>query len=379
MEYQPHIDLSNYEVFVIDYLDGQLSGEEEVALLAFLEKHPELKEEVDGLELATLEPLEISSDLKQSLKKTPICEVHGIDENNYESYFIAFAEKDLNETKIQQLEKFLLANPLLFNEFELHKNLRLRADQTIVYPDKEGLKKRRILPVVWISGVAATLTLLLAVSFFLQNNKPNTSRQIVNIPTFATIPENLILEQDLDMYAILPEREAPTPTNFVAQTEENPATVLSAHEKQLFAYSEIKIQRLPQKPINTALFNLYDFHRLEAKEFPSPEDTFEFLMADASTEPIKKKSLFSKIVGGQLAKIGDRFGRNKEQNINRQLEKSEPGYIKVIDRSILVFNTITGSETNVSKTYNNDGHLTDYSVAGNTLYVSRPIESTQRP
>jgi hypothetical protein len=102
-------------------------------------------------------------------------------------------------------------------------------------------------------------------------------------------------------------------------------------------------------------------------------------MADASTEPIKKKSLFSKIVGGQLAKIGDRFGRNKEQNINRQLEKSEPGYIKVIDRSILVFNTITGSETNVSKTYNNDGHLTDYSVAGNTLYVSRPIEATQRP
>ncbi len=376
MKNQSHIDMSNYEIFVIDYLDGQLSGEEELALLSFLEKHPELKEEVDGLELATLEPLEISSDLKQSLKKTPIAEVLGIDENNYESYFIAFAEKDLNKKEIQQLEKFLLANPLLVNEFELHKNLRLQPDHKIVYPDKEGMKKRRILPVVWISGIAATLTLLLAISFFVQDNNPNTSRQLVNIPTFSTFPENHIAQQDLDNYAFLPERQSITPVHFVAQTEENTAIVLSAYDEQLLAFSEIKIQRLPQKPINTTLFNLYDFRRLEAKEFPTPEDTIDYLMADASTEPIKKKSLFSKIVGGQLSKIGDRFGRNKEQNINHQLEKTEPGYIKVIDRSILVFNTITGSETNVQKTYNSNGHMTNYKVAGNNLYVSRPIEST---
>ncbi|MBU3926885.1 MAG: hypothetical protein KKB74_03700, partial [Bacteroidetes bacterium] len=69
MKKQPLIDLKNYEIFVIDYLDGQLSKAEETALLAFLDQHPDLKDDFEGLELATLEPITIEADFKQELKK----------------------------------------------------------------------------------------------------------------------------------------------------------------------------------------------------------------------------------------------------------------------------------------------------------------------
>jgi len=137
------------------------------------------------------------------------------------------------------------------------------------------------------------------------------------------------------------------------------------------------VDRLLQKPISGNLVNDYSLAQLAAKPQPATIEEEITLLADASSETADRKSLFSKVIGGQWNKITRRFSRSKEQNIDRQLQSDEPGYIKLIDRSILVFNTVTGSETHVEKTYNNEGHLTDYKVSGNRVYVSRPVTTVQ--
>jgi len=376
MNKKPHIDLSNYEIFVIDYLDGQLSSEAETALMDFLNRHPDLKDEVDGLELATLEPLGISADFKQELKKIPITQVGEIGESNYETYFIASHEHDLNPEELTQLDQFLAANPQLRDEYALHEKLLLQADESVVYENKEALKKRRVIPLYAGSAVAASLTLLLTVTFFFKFNT-NTHRQKVFMSSFAQRQVQQINTPYTKAGIILTDRKVvampdPTSTPSGFLMDEPLAEAQTPEEAVLL------MGRLSQRPINQSLAEVDPAQLAEPNLLESSMES-EYLLADVAIRPEESKSLFSKVIGGQWKKITQRFTGDREQNIERQMKGDEPGYIRLIDRSILVFNTVTGSETHVEKSYNRDGHLTDYKVGGNSIYVSRPVNSEQKP
>jgi|GEM_PF-722644 len=376
MKRKPHIDLSNYEIFVVDYLDGQLSSEAEMELMDFLNQHPDLKEEVEGLELATLEPLGISADFKQELKKTPITRVGEIGESNYETYFIASFEHDLSQEELTQLNQFLHANPQLHDEYAMHGQLILQADESVVYKNKNALKKRRVIPVFAVSAVAASLTILLAITFFFKFNT-NTHRPKVFLSSFAQRQVQQINTPYTKAGIILTDRKVvamPDPTS-------TPSGFLMDEplaEAQTPEQAVLLMGRLSQRPINQSLAEVDPAQLAEPNLLESSMES-EYLLADVAILPEENKSLFSKVIGGQWKKITQRFAGNKEQNIERQLNGDEPGYIKLIDRSILVFNTVTGSETHVEKSYNRDGHLTDYKVGGNSIYVSRPVNSEQKP
>jgi len=51
----------------------------------------------------------------------------------------------------------------------------------------------------------------------------------------------------------------------------------------------------------------------------------------------------------------------------------------VLDKSLLVFNTITGSETDRVRTYNTEGELTSFQIEGQEVLLSRrfPEKSVQ--
>jgi hypothetical protein len=373
MKKQPLIDLQNYEIFVIDYLDGQLSKAEETALLAFLDQHPDLKDEFDGIELATLEPLIIEADFKQELKKTPVIKVAGIDETNYETFFIASAEKDLNNKETEHLNQFLSVNPMLHKEFELHQKLRLEPDTKILFPGKNSLKKRKVIPLTRVSSVAAGLAVLLAISFFFRNQPVPEGNQIL-LQSYAYRTTSVIPNKSSSSELIVPQKKQSVKENVPAS---KPATNTKPPVRRVVAIENqpLAMTSLPQKPVTTVLVDIYDFEKLSIPDF-EPQT---MLLADAGEVSPERKSLFSRIVGNQVNKLKERLSGSREDEINRQLQRDDPGYIRVIDHSILVFNTITGSETNVEKTYNSSGHLTDYNVSGHNLYVSRPVETTPVP
>ena len=61
MEEKPKITTSNYEAFVISYLDGSLDPVEVAELLLFLEQHPDIREEVAEISSVVLKPTDSSS------------------------------------------------------------------------------------------------------------------------------------------------------------------------------------------------------------------------------------------------------------------------------------------------------------------------------
>ena len=143
-----NINRNNYEIWFLDYYEGRLSREQVAALMAFLELHYDLKEEFDNFENISLPPAkDIVFDAKDSLKKIPVITVGGINEKNYEEFFIGEMEGDLSKEQSEQLVTFLKKNPSLKKEYDLFGKTKIAPDETIKFNAKQSLKKNIITPV----------------------------------------------------------------------------------------------------------------------------------------------------------------------------------------------------------------------------------------
>ena len=90
------IDISNYELYVMDYIEGELSQEDKAHFEAFLMKHSDVAMEVEELMDSdfSLKPIEDFQD-KKSLK-IEVVAIAGINESNYEEAMAASVDADIN-------------------------------------------------------------------------------------------------------------------------------------------------------------------------------------------------------------------------------------------------------------------------------------------
>ncbi|MCX6294684.1 MAG: hypothetical protein NTX97_01235 [Bacteroidetes bacterium] len=130
-----NINKNNYEAFFLDYHEGNLSPLQVADLLLFVEQHPELREEFESFENVTLDDLStISFGDKSSLKKE-------ININNKDEYFIRSIENILTTEEKGLVENFIKQHPQYLPEFELFQKTKLSADTSIVFENKEFLKR----------------------------------------------------------------------------------------------------------------------------------------------------------------------------------------------------------------------------------------------
>ena len=126
------IDIHNYEAYLLDFSEGNLTGELQVELELFLIQHPELEINLDELSLVTLENESASFSNKNSLKKSEADLVS-------ETQFIGYIENQLPENERLALEKSCSINPSLAKELALYNNTIAKADETIVFENKQSL------------------------------------------------------------------------------------------------------------------------------------------------------------------------------------------------------------------------------------------------
>jgi hypothetical protein len=128
-----NINKNNYEAFFLDYYEGKLSPNEVAELLLFIEQHPEVKEEFESFENITLEDFSIAFENKADLKKE-------ITLTNKDEYFIKAVEGTITETEKELLHHFLKQHPQLFYEFELYKKTKLHPELELVFDEKDTIK-----------------------------------------------------------------------------------------------------------------------------------------------------------------------------------------------------------------------------------------------
>jgi len=145
-----NINRHNYEAFLLDYLEQNLSPNMVAELMVFLEQHPDLKQELDELQaFEVLEPTSLPFDNKSMLKKDAL-----------DNLMIAEIEGINTPLESKTLKQILKADKIAKNDFQLFKQTKLKSKK-VIFKDNPSLKKEAaIIPLKWFKHAAAAVIVM---------------------------------------------------------------------------------------------------------------------------------------------------------------------------------------------------------------------------
>jgi hypothetical protein len=174
------IDRSNYEIWFIDWLDGNLNDIRVEQLL--LDENPDLKEELNDLAIVRLNPYDVSFSNKSHLKKTAA----DLSESQSEYLSVAYLENDLSSDQKEDLMEIIEKDQGKKKSFELMQKIRL-TPMPLFYKHKNRLIRRTVVQnVIRLSLIglsAAAIITLMVITYFskpksLQGRFENTAQAI---------------------------------------------------------------------------------------------------------------------------------------------------------------------------------------------------------
>ena len=175
------ITRDNYESFFLDYLEGRLDEELAGEFLGFLNRHPDLKEELQEYEEVTLGSPEVVFEGKGSLLRERY-DQPGV----FDQAAAARLEGDLSREEAAEFGDYLRRHPEKKREADLFELTRLIPDTAILFPRKEMLYRqpsiRRLRD--WTMRIAAIM--LLALLIYTLTDQPGPLPEAGdNSPAFA--------------------------------------------------------------------------------------------------------------------------------------------------------------------------------------------------
>ncbi|MFH1118430.1 MAG: hypothetical protein V1775_01315 [Bacteroidota bacterium] len=203
------INRTNYEFFIIGYLDGTLDPVETAGLLVFLEQNPDLKEEASNLASFSLIPDgDTVFGFKEAMIRPADKDAVLMNTSNYSHYFVAALEGDLTPGGLKSVEAFLDKNPVLRKEYELFSLARLKNDDEIRYPNQANLKKSAaggIRRMVYFGAAAAGILLLISVYLRME---PQSTTSISENKIRKETPERKTPAKVRDRISVKPDNPA---------------------------------------------------------------------------------------------------------------------------------------------------------------------------
>ena len=157
------INRSNYEIWFIDWLDGNLNNIQVEKLIQFLKENPDLKEEFDELSSVRLKPTEKTLPNKNHLKKS----TENITDSQFELMCIAYAEKDLSSEQCSELKEIVEHDTDKKRIFELFQKTKF-TPTPVSYRGKNLLLRRTIgqkalrFAIIGLSAAAVSLFAIIA-------------------------------------------------------------------------------------------------------------------------------------------------------------------------------------------------------------------------
>ena len=176
------INWDNYEMFFLLYTDNELDAAEQKAVEAFVALHADLKEELNAMLQTRLSANETVPFLhKESLYKTSGA-TSFIDADNYEEYFVLYADGELNAEEQKAVESFIENHPQKQAELLHLQRAKIQPDHSIVFSGKASLYRKektaaRVIAFQWRRMVAAAS--IIAIGSWLWMNAGNIIPQQV--------------------------------------------------------------------------------------------------------------------------------------------------------------------------------------------------------
>jgi hypothetical protein len=320
------ITRDNYEPFFLDYLEGNLNENMIDQFLDFLERNPDLKEELQLFENVHLPEEHIVFSGKEELYKSA-SEAKAALENKT----IAYLEGDLDDEDRKSFEAYLNSHPELQKEFKLFAKTQLTPDASIKYPNKQKLYKKSgaVVLMNWVSRAAAVLVLIWGINSLITNYQessvPNIGSQLAEVspkPTPAvkkTESEKNVQEAESPekvkaSQPIKPEKKKSLREQTKGRLEETRPADSKPVERDLIALVQIspKLAQLDQEPLEANLAVSSSVNVLKINEPRNVMTIDEFLANRAkkvSSEGLLSAQRIARVGLGLASELsGDRIG-----------------------------------------------------------------------
>ena len=272
------INLHNYEAYLLDFSEGNLTDELQMELELFLIQHPKLDINLSDLDLVSLNEESISFSNKNNLKKTETDLVS-------KGQFVAYIEGQLSATEKAELEKSCINNPLLSKELALFQKTILAVDSSIIYPNKNELKRKP--KVIWFNvstiqyAAAACVLFIIGLFVLWPKDQANDNSSLITVSN-NTAKQNLAVKNKNSMASVKEQSSSTI-------TKENDGSIPKASS------IIIKSQNIDPKTTNVLLANSYPENiskkdslvNLPTLQTPNNNDA---LLTFNDSKPIKKSN-----------------------------------------------------------------------------------------
>ena len=260
------ISRHNYEAFFLDCLDGNLSEKDKKELKVFLQRNPDLQDELEGIGEIKLQPEQIFYENKQELIKKTQAQYFEITELEY--LCIAETESDINYEEKHILNDEIKKNTVAERTLKLFKKTKLLPDYRIKYSSKKELYHKTVkfslLKTAYSISAAVIILLFFVKGDFLFNQNNYFEKQKSTFTESKTY------------------REKAKPIFSDDEVKENKKAIISKKNKALFTHN----QTIKNSNNNVLAFddnesqNIYNFHY--GIKIPIPEMKNETLISNIS-------------------------------------------------------------------------------------------------
>lgn len=174
------ITRNNYEVFFLDYLEGNLDEELVNDFIRFLQENPDLRQELQLLEPLEIIREEVTFPGKSSLYRSELGQ-----NETFDHQVIAWMEGDIPADEAAEFERWTEKHPEMKAELERYKKTFLEPDLSVTFEKKNNLyRSPEIRSLFWWS---VRIAAILLVAVMLWSIWPEQPAEITGEPALVEI------------------------------------------------------------------------------------------------------------------------------------------------------------------------------------------------
>jgi hypothetical protein len=361
------IDRSNYEIWIIDWLDGNLNTNQAEQLKLFLNANPDLREEFDDLGNISIKPEVNPYPNKNQLKK----ETTDLPVSQFEYLSVGYFENDLSQDQKAELQEIINKDSEKKSVFELIGKTRL-SPVPVSYKHKNLLIKRTLTyKIIRLSVIGLSAAAAIAVMFLVYQVIPKASTdriasvtQIIQADSSKkkspdeVIPDNAIAVKEI----VQPKKQS---IKMIAVAHKN-LTVAPNQNAVIAAPVDSLVRNTDNQSIQKA-----DIHAVE-KITLTTENSAENLIALHSTPVIAIEDDGRSKLNKFIAKTF------REKILKEKIRKDTPlkGY-EIAEAGVTGLNKLLGWEMALDEKKDENGELSSVYFSSKILKFNAPVKKTE--
>ncbi|GIV27992.1 MAG: hypothetical protein KatS3mg027_1806 [Bacteroidia bacterium] len=330
------INKHNCEAWFLDYFEGNLNAEQSEQLFRFLEENPQFQKVFSEYENVSLEPENLSFNVQTLFKDIPVELANEISGSEYVA--IAYTENILSDNEKGKITDIIKHEKALRDKVDLYSKLKLKPDTSIVFEQKNKLKKPLIIPFIrfkdtykYVASAAAIVLFALTLWNYLpkENNEniiglaaPSKRPMIEfkskqhNSETFK-MPVNVQKEQKFDLEQISFKNKKVQTSKYLEKIENEEIEVAEKVDQEIEKEQnkdKLEIVNINEKSIKSEHISENNVKTLNEEKYLNPEDLIVSKLLKTDAEALSaneniKKSKFWNIIDLASKRYSDITGR----------------------------------------------------------------------